>query len=197
MGNEPRAGFVGGCWILSWALATVFPLSLVISVRRHQALGVGGPGCAEGWAVAVRAGFRHSIWRGRVGCGQAVGKAWVHQRVWEGLISCPWFFALLGTQMVAVNSSSPTAACSGTWDTRGMEDSVTTSDGNAESLYMQGTGQAAPRALWGRVGRGMVFRKPRPGPGHFSRCCFATPLPLLPPKPSFKGFQPFLEKVSL
>lgn len=40
--------------------------------------------------------------------------------------------------MVAVNSSSPTAACSGTWDTRGMEDSVTTSDGNAESLYMQG-----------------------------------------------------------
>ncbi|XP_074187268.1 mitoguardin 2 isoform X2 [Rhinolophus sinicus] len=40
--------------------------------------------------------------------------------------------------MVAVNSSSPTAACSGTWDTRGMEESVTTSDGNAESLYMQG-----------------------------------------------------------
>lgn len=40
--------------------------------------------------------------------------------------------------MVAVNSSSPTAACSGTWDPRGMEESVTTSDGNAESLYMQG-----------------------------------------------------------
>ncbi|XP_004392549.1 PREDICTED: protein FAM73B [Odobenus rosmarus divergens] len=40
--------------------------------------------------------------------------------------------------MVAVNSSSPTAACSGPWDTRGMEESVTTSDGNAESLYMQG-----------------------------------------------------------
>ncbi|XP_032163488.1 mitoguardin 2 [Mustela erminea] len=39
---------------------------------------------------------------------------------------------------VAVNSSSPTAACSGPWDTRGMEESVTTSDGNAESLYMQG-----------------------------------------------------------
>ncbi|KAF3821024.1 hypothetical protein GH733_011177 [Mirounga leonina] len=40
--------------------------------------------------------------------------------------------------MVAVNSSSPTAACSGPWDTRGMEESVTTGDSNAESLYMQG-----------------------------------------------------------
>uniref|UniRef100_A0A8I5NSW7 Mitoguardin 2 n=1 Tax=Papio anubis TaxID=9555 RepID=A0A8I5NSW7_PAPAN len=40
--------------------------------------------------------------------------------------------------MVAVNSSSPTAACSGPWDARGMEESLTTSDGNAESLYMQG-----------------------------------------------------------
>ncbi|CAD7667925.1 unnamed protein product [Nyctereutes procyonoides] len=40
--------------------------------------------------------------------------------------------------MVAVNSSSPMAACSGPWDTRGMEESVTASDGNAESLYMQG-----------------------------------------------------------
>ncbi|XP_042637386.1 mitoguardin 2 [Orycteropus afer afer] len=40
--------------------------------------------------------------------------------------------------MVIVNSSSPTAACSGPWDTRAMEESVTASDGNAESLYMQG-----------------------------------------------------------
>lgn len=40
--------------------------------------------------------------------------------------------------MVAVNSSSPIAACSGPWDARGVEESVTTSDGNAESLYMQG-----------------------------------------------------------
>ncbi|XP_001499819.4 mitoguardin 2 [Equus przewalskii] len=39
---------------------------------------------------------------------------------------------------VAVNSSSPMAASSGPWDARGMEESVTTSDGNAESLYMQG-----------------------------------------------------------
>ncbi|KAI5763089.1 MIGA2 [Gulo gulo luscus] len=39
---------------------------------------------------------------------------------------------------VAVNSSSPTAACSGPWDARGLEESVTTSDGDAESLYMQG-----------------------------------------------------------
>ncbi|XP_034785133.1 mitoguardin 2 isoform X1 [Pan paniscus] len=40
--------------------------------------------------------------------------------------------------MMAVNSSSPIAACSGPWDARGMEESLTTSDGNAESLYMQG-----------------------------------------------------------
>ncbi|KAM6169352.1 mitoguardin 2 isoform 3-T3 [Rhynchocyon petersi] len=40
--------------------------------------------------------------------------------------------------MVVVNSSSPTAGCSGPWDARGMEESVTASDGNAESLYMQG-----------------------------------------------------------
>nr|XP_012313421.1 mitoguardin 2 isoform X2 [Aotus nancymaae] len=40
--------------------------------------------------------------------------------------------------MVAVNASSPTAACSGPWDARGMEESLTTSDGNVESLYMQG-----------------------------------------------------------
>uniref|UniRef100_A0A8C9AF73 Mitoguardin 2 n=1 Tax=Prolemur simus TaxID=1328070 RepID=A0A8C9AF73_PROSS len=40
--------------------------------------------------------------------------------------------------MVAANSSSPTAACSGPWDARGMEESLTTSEGNAESLYMQG-----------------------------------------------------------
>ncbi|XP_015989277.1 mitoguardin 2 [Rousettus aegyptiacus] len=40
--------------------------------------------------------------------------------------------------MVAANSSSPMAACSGPWDARGMEESVTTSDGNAESLYVQG-----------------------------------------------------------
>ncbi|XP_029776194.1 mitoguardin 2 isoform X1 [Suricata suricatta] len=46
--------------------------------------------------------------------------------------------ASLGAQTVAVNSSSPTAACAGPWDTRGMEESMTTSDGNAESLYMQG-----------------------------------------------------------
>ncbi|XP_068409453.1 mitoguardin 2 [Eschrichtius robustus] len=40
--------------------------------------------------------------------------------------------------MVVVNSSSPVAACSGPWDTRGMEESVTTSSGKAENLYMQG-----------------------------------------------------------
>ncbi|XP_032758747.1 mitoguardin 2 [Rattus rattus] len=40
--------------------------------------------------------------------------------------------------MVVVNSSSPTAACSGSWETRGMEESVPTMDGSAESLYVQG-----------------------------------------------------------
>ncbi|XP_006892534.1 PREDICTED: protein FAM73B [Elephantulus edwardii] len=40
--------------------------------------------------------------------------------------------------MVVVNSSSPTAACSGPWDARTMEKSVTASDANAESLYIQG-----------------------------------------------------------
>ncbi|XP_021563990.1 mitoguardin 2-like, partial [Carlito syrichta] len=40
--------------------------------------------------------------------------------------------------MAAVNSSSPTAVGSGPWDARAMEESLTISDGNAESLYMQG-----------------------------------------------------------
>ncbi|KAM4851318.1 mitoguardin 2 [Urocitellus parryii] len=40
--------------------------------------------------------------------------------------------------MVVVNSSSPTAACSGPWDIRGMEESVPTTDGSAERLYAQG-----------------------------------------------------------
>ncbi|KAL1765633.1 mitoguardin 2 [Sigmodon hispidus] len=40
--------------------------------------------------------------------------------------------------MVVVNSSSPTAACSGSWETRGLEESVPTTDGSAESLYVQG-----------------------------------------------------------
>lgn len=40
--------------------------------------------------------------------------------------------------MAAVNSSSPTAACSGPWDARVVDESVTTCDGHAESLYMQG-----------------------------------------------------------
>lgn len=40
--------------------------------------------------------------------------------------------------MIVVNSSSPTAACSGSWETRGMEESVPTTDGSAESLYVQG-----------------------------------------------------------
>ena len=63
--------------------------------------------------------------------------------VWEGLTLYSGVFALLASQMVVVNSSSPTAVCSGPWETRGIEESVTTADGNAESLYMQGAGQGA------------------------------------------------------
>ncbi|XP_048200314.1 mitoguardin 2 [Perognathus longimembris pacificus] len=40
--------------------------------------------------------------------------------------------------MVVVNSSSPTAACSGPWEARAMEESVPATDGSAESLYVQG-----------------------------------------------------------
>jgi hypothetical protein len=58
------------------------------------------------------------------------------QRIWERLTPC----LALGTQMVVVNSSSPTAACSGPWEARGMEESVPTTDGSAESLYVQGRG---------------------------------------------------------
>ena len=99
-----------------------------------------------------------------------MGGAWVLQGVWEGLTPCPWVLVLLGAQMVAVNSSSPTAACSGPWDARGMEESVTASDGNAESLYMQGTGQeacsgASPRAEFGE-------ERPPPGsPGWAQDTC--------------------------
>ncbi|EHA99937.1 Protein FAM73B [Heterocephalus glaber] len=42
------------------------------------------------------------------------------------------------TSMMAVNSSSPTAACSGQWEARGMEESVPATEGSAESLYVQG-----------------------------------------------------------
>lgn len=65
-------------------------------------------------------------------CGQPVG----------GLRGGPQraslLICILGPQMVVVNSSSPTAACSGSWETRGMEESVPTTDGSAESLYVQG-----------------------------------------------------------
>lgn len=86
--------------------------------------------------------------------GQAVGEPQAPQRVLEGLTLvlvplCPCVLSLLGAQMVAVNLSSPTAA--GPWDGREMEESMTTSDGNAESLYMQGTGQEVASAFpgWG------------------------------------------------
>lgn len=85
-------------------------------------------------------------------CVQTAGEARVQQGMWEVFTPGPWVFALLGTQMVAVNSSSPMAACSGPWDARGMEESATTSDGNAESLYVQGTPGGCLRLFWGRVG---------------------------------------------
>lgn len=113
--------------------------------------------------------FRDGFRRGCVTEDQAVGGAWVLQRVWEGLTPCPWVLVLLGAQMVAVNSSSPTAMCSGPWDARGLEESVTTSDGNAESLYVQGTGQPARHGpllgwRWGKNGPGWA-QVPFPGAG--------------------------------
>lgn len=154
-------------------------------------LGDGGPGCAEGLASALRGWLQGwHLERVCVAHGQALGAAGVLQRVWKGLTPCPWVFALLGAQMVAVNASSPTAACSGPWDARGMEESVTTSDGNAESLYMQGTGREVASSSPG-VGQDSGERR-RPGPGHFSRRCFATHFPLPAPKPLLLGFQPLL-----
>lgn len=139
-------GFVGGCSFLGWALASVFPPALAISVTRPQALGVDGSRLCGGLATAARGCFQGWYCRGHVACGEGWGVgggSGVLQRVREGLIPYSRVLALLGTQMVVVNSSSPVAACSGPWDTRGMEESVTTSSGNAESLYMQGTGQEA------------------------------------------------------
>lgn len=107
-------------------------------------------GHAGGLAAVPEALFPNGLWRGRATYDQAVGGAWVLQSL-GGLTPCPWVLVLLCSQMVAVNSSSPMAACSGPWDTRGMEESVTASDGNAESLYMQGTGQ--PGALLGQSWR--------------------------------------------
>ncbi|XP_063100354.1 mitoguardin 2 isoform X2 [Cavia porcellus] len=40
--------------------------------------------------------------------------------------------------MMAVNSSSPTAACSGQWEARGLEEPMPATNGSAESLYVQG-----------------------------------------------------------
>lgn len=79
---------------------------------------------------------------------------------------------VLGPQMVVVNSSSPTAACSGPWDIRGMEESAPATDGSAESLYAQGAARRLASALsQGGVGRAAYSRwglGPAPG---------AAPLP--------------------
>ena len=103
-------------------------------------------GIAEGTWRVVRGG----------GWGEAQGSC-----KGSGKASFPYsrVLALLGTQMVVVNSSSPVAACSGPWDTRGMEESVTTSSGNAESLYMQGTGQEAG------LGHPLPTARPTPAAG--------------------------------
>lgn len=96
----------------------------------------------------------------RASSGIACGEGVRHMvRQWGGLRgSCResgaaslFVFAPIHAQMVAANSSSPMAACLGPWDARGMEESLTTSEGNAESLYMQGVGRRRP-GLRGRVG---------------------------------------------
>lgn len=132
-------------------------------LRRFLGWAAGAPGCAKSVARGWLQGWH---WRGRVASGQAAG---------EGLTPHSLVLVLLGTQTVAVNSSSPTAGCSGPWDARGMEESVPTGDGNAESLYMQGTG--SPRPAW----KGVALSS---SPGR--------DLQVLLPGPPFNGFQPFL-----
>lgn len=130
-------------------------------------------------------------------CVQTAGEARAQQGVWAGFPPCPRVFVLLGTQMVAVNSSSPMAACSGPWDTRGMEESVTTSDGNAESLYVQGTPGGHLRLSWGRVGAaGNGPPRAQAGTRTLFQVLLCNPLPLPHPKPSFNGSQPFLDRGS-
>lgn len=113
--------------------ASVFSPALAISVTCPQALEVGGSAVLHGplWLGLVSG----MVWE-RV-CGQArglVGRLRGPARGLEGLTLYSGVFALLGSQMVVVNSSSPTAACSGPRETRGIEESVTPPDGNAESL---------------------------------------------------------------
>lgn len=172
-GAAPEQGKVqGGCWEAAESWVGCWPPCFLPPgsfCEVSSVLGVGGPGGAEGLASALRGWLRGR--RLETVCAahaQALGAAGDLERVWKGLTPCPWAFALLGVQMVVVNASSPVAACSGPWDARGMEESVATSDGNAESLYMQGTGTG-----WaGPPGTA------QPGP--------ASP-PNLPP-----GFQPLL-----
>lgn len=84
----PEQGMVPGRFYrrllgLDWALASVPPPAVAISVRRRQALGVGGPGCADGLAVAVRLASGlvsgEAVWhvvrqRGRLGSSRGSGK---------------------------------------------------------------------------------------------------------------------------
>lgn len=177
-GNGPRAAFVGGCW---------FPGRALASISSHfYILCKGSSGAESWWKQAVlrvwppcQGPALGTVFGEGVRRDQAVGGARVLRRAWEGLTPRPRVLVLLGAQMVAVNSSSPTAACSGPWDARGMEESVTAGDGDAESLYMQGMGpRGQPWGLsWSRVGGRMVSsREPRLGSEHFSGCRFAAPL---------------------
>lgn len=124
--------------------------------------------------------------------GQAVGGLG-SCRVWKGLTPHFRVCALPGAQMVVVNSSSPMAAGSGPWDARGMEESVTASDGNAESLYMQGTVRGGGSSGSPGVGRREM------APGAQARPRTLLPLllctrPLPTPNPPFSGFHPPLDR---
>ena len=88
--------------------------------------------------------------------------------------------------MVVVNSSSPTAACSGPWETRGIEESVTTVDGNAESLYMQGTGREAGLDSLRLPGQGSEGTASSQEPG-FSGCCLQPSPHPKPPSSMVSG----------
>lgn len=74
---------------------------------------------------------------------------------------------------------------------------MTTSDGNAESLYVQGTPGGRLRLSWGRAGAtGNGPLRAQAGTRTLFQVLLCNPLLLPHPKPSFNGSQPFLDRGS-
>lgn len=107
--------------------------TLAVFMEHHQAI-------LRMWALAKLTQGRYL--GGHVACGPGDGVGLEGTPKRASLLTC-----ILVPQMVVVNSSSPTAACSGSWETRGMEESVPTTDGSAESLYVQGLARTLTQGL--------------------------------------------------